>query len=128
MIKFLSSYIIKISILSLVLLLLHFFLFQNTYLSIQNLLIQKFYVFLILLNLITFFVLIQVKLRKDEFVGYTFLSFVLVKMIVSFVFLYPTIKSNNSNKEHFVLLFFFLYFVFLIFETIMSVSLINSKK
>ena len=128
MIKKLIDYIIKISGLTIFLILIHYFVFENSSFSLQNNLIQRFYIFLTLLNLFTFYVLLRVDQKKSEYVGYTFLGFVLIKMVVSFVFLYPIIKANMIDKEKFILVFFALYFIYLIFETVSSMSLINKKQ
>lgn len=127
MIKKLIDYIIKISGLTFLLILIHYFVFENSSFNLQNKLIQRFYFFLTLLNLFTFYILLKVNEKKSEYVGYTFLGFVLIKMVVSFVFLYPIIVSNMLEKENYILIFFALYFIYLIFETVSSLFLINKK-
>lgn len=127
MIKKLIDYIIKISGLTFLLILIHYFVFENSSFNLQNKLIQRFYLFLTLLNLFTFYILLKVNEKKSEYVGYTFLGFVLIKMVVSFVFLYPIIVSNMLEKENYILIFFALYFIYLIFETVSSLFLINKK-
>lgn len=127
MIKSFIDFVFKIVLLSVLLVSLHYFVFQNTIFSIDNDLIQKFYFFLISLNIFTYYILLKISEKKPDFVGYTFLGFVLIKMVVSFVFLYPTIQSNILDKEMFILVFFGLYFIYLIFETVLSVTLINKK-
>ena len=128
MIKKLIDYLFKISGLTIFLILIHFFIFQNTIFSMENDLIQKFYFFLISLNIFTYYILLKISEKKPDFVGFTFLGFVLIKMVVSFVFLYPIIKANMIDKEKFILIFFALYFIYLIFETVSSMSLINKKQ
>ena len=127
MIKKLIDYIIKILGLTFFLILIHYFVFENSSFNLQNKLIQRFYLFLTLLNLFTFYILLKVNEKKYEYVGYTFLGFVLIKMVVSFVFLYPIIISKMLEKEKYILVFFVLYFVYLIFETVSSLFLINKK-
>ena len=127
MIKKLIDYIIKILGLTFFLILIHYFVFENSSFNLQNKLIQRFYLFLTLLNLFTFYILLKVNEKKYEYVGYTFLGFVLIKMVVSFVFLYPIIVSNMLEKENYILIFFALYFIYLIFETVSSLFLINKK-
>jgi hypothetical protein len=105
-----------------------FLIFRNSNYSLTNLFIFKSYIFLVVLNIISFLLLLIIKTKKPDYVGYTFLGLVLIKMILSFTFLFPTIKSEITNKEYIILMFFALYFVYLIFETILTVKLINSKK
>ena len=128
MIKSFIDFVFKIVLLSVLLVSLHYFVFQNTIFSIDNDLIQKFYFFLISLNIFTYYILLKISEKKPDFVGFTFLGFVLIKMVVSFVFLYPIIKANMIDKEKFILIFFALYFIYLIFETVSSMSLINKKQ
>ena len=128
MIKKLIDYIIKILGLTFFLILIHYFVFENSSFNLQNKLIQQFYFFLISLNIFTYYILLKISEKKPDFVGFTFLGFVLIKMVVSFVFLYPIIKANMIDKEKFILIFFALYFIYLIFETVSSMSLINKKQ
>lgn len=128
MTKTIVKFLFQISILTSLLLLGHYFLFNNSNFSLTNSFIRESYLFLIVLNIFSFLLLMAVKNKKEEYVGYTFLGLVLVKMVVSFIYLYPTIISQTPNKENFILVFFALYFAYLIFETVVVVNLVKLKK
>lgn len=127
MIKFFFKSIFQILILTFFLAITQFLIFKNSVYGLTNPFVIKAYMFLLILNIISFLLLIIIKIKKPDYVGYTFLGLVLIKMIVSFTFLFPTIKSEIANKENIILMFFALYFIYLMFETIISVKLINSK-
>ena len=127
MIKFFFKSIFQIIILTFFLAITQFLIFRNSIYGLTNPFVIKSYIFLLILNIISFLLLIIVKIKKPDYVGYTFLGLVLIKMIVSFTFLFPTINSEIVNKENIILMFFALYFIYLMFETIISVKLINSK-
>ncbi len=59
--------------------------------------------------------------------GYTFLATGILKMMASIVFLMPLIQSDFENKIPDVGAFFIPFFLFLLFETIHSVRLLNPK-
>jgi hypothetical protein len=59
--------------------------------------------------------------------GYTFLATGILKMMASIVFLMPLIQSEFENKIPDVGAFFIPFFLFLLFETIHSVRLLNPK-
>lgn len=128
MTKIILKFLFQISILTSLLLIGHYFLFDNSGFSLKNSFVNYSYLFLIVLNIFSFLILVAVKSKKEEYVGYTFLGLVLVKMVVSFIYLYPTIISQIPNKEHLILVFFALYFIYLIFETVVIVNLLKLKK
>ncbi len=128
MIKIFLKSIFQILILTFFLTITQFLIFRNSVYGLTNPFVIKSYMFLVVLNIISFLLLLIVKIKKPDYVGYTFLGLVLIKMIVSFTFLFPTINSEIANKQNIILMFFALYFIYLMFETIISVKLINSEK
>jgi|LakMenEpi03Aug12_release.lakeMendotaPanAssembly.Ray.scaffolds.fasta_scaffold154555_2 hypothetical protein len=128
MIKFFLKSIFQILLLTFLLTITQFLIFRNSVYGLTNPFVIKSYMFLLVLNIISFLLLLIVKIKKPDYVGYTFLGLVLIKMIVSFTFLFPTINSEISNKQNIILMFFALYFIYLMFETIISVKLINLEK
>jgi hypothetical protein len=128
MTKVVVKFLFQILVLTFLLLIGHFFLFDNYDFSLKNSFVKQSYLYLIALNVFSFLILIAVKIKKEDSVGYVFLGLVLVKMVVSFVYLYPTIVSQISNKEYLILVFFALYFIYLIFETVVVVNLVKLNK
>ena len=86
--------------------------------------IDSIYLFLFFTTLLIYIFLVFVNVKFPEKTGFAFLSSSLLKMMASVVFLLPIILSKNRLVND-VLAFFISYFLFLIFETIFVVRLIN---
>lgn len=59
--------------------------------------------------------------------GFAFMACSLLKMLAAVLFLLPMMLNNVSNPFQDMIAFFIPYFLFLIFETIYAVKLINTK-
>lgn len=86
--------------------------------------IDSIYLFLFFTTLLIYIFLVFVNVKFPEKTGFAFLTSSLLKMMASVVFLLPIILSKNRLVND-VLAFFISYFLFLIFETIFVVRLIN---
>ena len=86
--------------------------------------IDSIYLFLFFTTLLIYIFLVFVNVKFPEKTGFAFLTNSLLKMMASVVFLLPIILSKNRLVND-VLAFFISYFLFLIFETIFVVRLIN---
>ena len=86
--------------------------------------IDSIYLFLFFTTLLIYIFLVFVNVKFPEKTGFAFLTSSLLKMMASVVFLLPIILSKNRPVND-VLAFFISYFLFLIFETIFVVRLIN---
>ena len=86
--------------------------------------IDSIYLFLFFTTLLIYIFLVFVNVKFPEKTGFAFLTSSLLKMMASVVFLLPLILSKNRLVND-VLAFFISYFLFLIFETIFVVRLIN---
>lgn len=89
--------------------------------------IYSIYLFHFLSTFILFLFLVFINHTFFDFTGYTFLANGLVKMFASVVFLMPLIQSDFDNKIPDVAAFFIPFFLFLLFETIHSIRLLNTK-
>ena len=88
--------------------------------------IVSIYLFLFIATLIIYIFLFFVNKKYPEITGFAFLTSGLLKMMASVVFLLPLIQSKNIVVND-VIAFFVPYFLFLIFETIFAVRLINAR-
>ena len=88
--------------------------------------IVSIYLFLFIATLIIYIFLFFVNKKYPEKTGFAFLTTGLLKMMASVVFLLPLIQSKNIVVND-VIAFFVPYFLFLIFETIFAVRLINAR-
>jgi len=102
--------------------LINFFIL-NQPLDIKILLKINFFV--TLLTIVVLNSLQVIKIKFSDKVGFGYLAFVLIKMIISVVFLFPFLKEKSENIKTIVLSFFVIFFVHLFFE---AYSVIKSLK
>lgn len=93
-----------------------------------NFSIETIYEFFFSCSVIIVFILIKVKEKNIDNVGYTFLLVTCVKMAVSYVVLYPILHSENPNVSIEKLNFFIIFALFLTIETIVTVRILNNKQ
>lgn len=83
------------------------------------------YVFLLSLFLGSYLVVILVNNYFFSQTGSAFLGVGLLKMAVSVFYLMPLVQSNFPDKVPDVLAFFAPFFIFLLFETVQSIKLLQ---
>jgi len=59
--------------------------------------------------------------------GFAFMGFSLIKMMAAIVFLIPLLQSDHKSQVPDVSAFFIPYFLFLFFETLFAIRLINNQ-
>ena len=97
--------------------------FQNFYFPIEVV-----YGFFFLCSILILFILIQVKTKNIDNVGYTFLLVTFIKMALSYAILYPILHSGNINARIEKINFFVIFALFLTIETAVTIRLLNEKK
>ena len=85
------------------------------------------YLFLFLSTFLIHLLLVFVNINFPDFTGFAFLGTTFVKMMAAVVFLIPLIQSENTETNLDIAAFFIPYFLFLVFETVFSVRLINKR-
>lgn len=98
----------------------HFFNNISFFFSVENIYIFNFFLSFIVVATIVF-----IHSKFPNKAGYTFLGFSVLKIVFSVIYLYPLIDSNFENKIPDVLNFFLCYFLFLLVESIIVVSLLK---
>ena len=91
----------------------------NTFLLSELLnttLVLKINLFSALLTIVVLNTLQVIKIKFPDKVGFGYLAFVLIKMILSVVFLFPFLKAKPDNLKVIVLSFFTIFFSHLFFE------------
>lgn len=83
------------------------------------------YVFHVVITMISYFFLLFVNKTFPDKTGFTFMGVSFIKMMASVGFLLPMIQSDTIDRIPDVAAFFIPYFLFLLFETIFAVRLIN---
>ena len=124
--------ILEVLLLSVVVYLLHkvvFFLndnnpkFQNFHFPIE--VVDGFF---FICSVIILFILIKVKEKNIDNVGYTFLLVTFIKMGISYAVLSPILHSGNPNIKIEKLNFFVIFALFLTIETIVTARILNNKQ
>ena len=124
--------ILEILFLSVVVYLVHklvFFLndnnpkFQNFHFPIEVV-----YGFFFFCSVIIILILINVKSKNIDNVGYTFLLVTCFKMAISYAVLSPILHSGNPNVRIEKVNFFIIFALFLAIETIVTVRILNNKQ
>ncbi len=62
-----------------------------------------------------------------EYTGFAFMGATFIQMMAAVVFLIPLIKAEVADPVPDIAAFFIPYFIFLFFETIFAIKIINSK-
>ena len=85
------------------------------------------FAFHILATLIIYVFLVYVHENFKDKTGFAFMGASLLKMLGAVLFLLPMMLNNTEEPFQDMIAFFIPYFLFLIFETIYAVRLINIK-
>ncbi len=88
---------------------------------------QSVYGFLLITTLLIYILLLFVNQNFPDFTGFAFLGTTFIKMMAAVVFLWPLIKGENVATNLNIGAFFIPYFLFLLFETVFAVRLINKR-
>ncbi len=86
------------------------------------------YSFFAICSLIIVFVLIKMKDKNIDSVGQTFLLLTSIKMVISYIFLYPILKSTNHLMTPEKINFFITFAVFLTIETVVTIRILNKNQ
>ncbi len=90
--------------------------------------IEVVYGFFFVCSVVILFILIKVKGKNIDNVGYTFLLVTFVKMALSYAVLSPILDSGNPNVKIEKLNFFIIFALFLTIETIVTARILNNKQ
>jgi len=80
-----------------------------------------------ILSLLIVAVLLKIKKKNMDTVGYAFLLLTSVKMVVAYIFLKPILETSNSKFEIEKISFFIVFIYFLAIETIVTIRILNNK-
>lgn len=86
------------------------------------------YLFLFVSTLLIYLLLLFANANFPDFTGFAFLGTTFVKMMAAVVFLIPLIKAKDIETNLDIAAFFVPYFLFLLFETVFAVRLINKTR
>jgi len=74
------------------------------------------------------FILIEIKKRNIDYVGYTFLLLTSFKMVIAYVFLNPILATSLPKTQTEKMNFFIVFIFFLTIETIVTIRILNNKQ
>ena len=123
--------IIEVLVMSLIVFLIHkaFFLMNSSSPKYKGFVysLETIYEFFFICSTVIIFILIQVKEKNIDNVGYTFLLVTCIKMAISYAVLYPILQSGNTNVRIEKMNFFIVFAFFLTIETIITIRILHSK-
>lgn len=93
--------------------------------------VWKIYFFHFFITLFIFAILYYLGKVIPDYIGFTFMGFILLKMIAAIVFLLPLIKLKDISKIPDFASFFSPYFIYLFFEILLTMKILkhsNSQK
>lgn len=90
--------------------------------------VWKIYVFHFMITFSIFSLLYFVGKIMPQYIGYTFMGFILLKMVVAIVFLLPLIKMEEVSKIPDFSSFFIPYFIFLFFEIFLTMKILKESE
>ncbi len=86
------------------------------------------YVLFALLSMIIVFSLTKVKEVAIDYVGYAFLAFTTVKMVIAYALLRPIIHTHLPKTPTEKMNFFIVFIYFLAIETCLTIRILNNKQ
>lgn len=105
----------------------HFFVpkvFENNFVYSIPLL----YAFFAFFSAIIVFILMKIKEKSIDNVGYTFLLLTSLKMVMAYIFLRPILTVNLPKTPTEKTNFFIIFIFFLIIETTVTIRILNNKQ
>ena len=90
--------------------------------------LETLYLFFSGFSVVIVLVLIHIKSKNIDNVGYSFLFGTCFKMIISYVVLLPILTSKLQNNGVEKINFFIVFALFLAIETIVTIRLLNNKQ
>ena len=83
--------------------------------------------FFFICSLVVIAILIKVKTKNIDNVGYTFILVTFIKMAISYTVLSPILESENLNIKEEKTNFFIIFAIFLAIETIVTIRMLSRK-
>lgn len=79
-------------------------------------------------TLLLYLILLMVKKKNFQIVGMVFLFGTFTQMLLGYLILQPILKSSSESTDVQKLSFFITFILFLLFETLLTVRLLNEKR
>ena len=86
------------------------------------------HLFLFVLTMINHVVMLIILKKKPDLMGYSFMGFSFLKMVLCVLFLLPVITNKTDQSIPYVLQFFTLYFGYLFYEVVLLLKELKNQK
>ena len=86
------------------------------------------YTLFAMLSMVILYALMKVKEIAINYVGYAFLAFTTVKMVIAYALLRPIIHTHLPKTPTEKMNFFIVFIYFLAIETILTIRILNNKQ
>jgi hypothetical protein len=124
--------LLEITLFSVLVYVLHkIFFFQeqgNPRLQNFHFTLELIYGFFLICSLIIILILLKIKKKNIDNVGYVFLLVTSIKLAISYTILFPIIHSGNINVNAEKINFFVIFALFLTIETVVTIRILNNKQ
>ncbi|RTY95938.1 hypothetical protein [Flavobacterium sp. GT3R68] len=90
--------------------------------------LEQVYGFFLMASLLIVLVLVIIREKNLDIVGYTFLLITSMKMGVSYFVLRPILLNANESQHSEKINFFIIFALFLAIETVITIRLLNNKQ
>lgn len=86
------------------------------------------YVFFFVFTAAILFILIKIKAKDINNVGFTFMFLTSLKMAIAYFFMQPILNSESIFVQYEKINFFVIFILFLIIETSVTIRILNNKQ
>lgn len=90
--------------------------------------VWKIYVFHFFITFFIFVLLYYIGKLIPDYIGFTFMGFILLKMIAALAFLLPLIRMQNVSQIPDFTSFFIPYFIYLFFEILLTMKILKHSE
>ncbi|HLF52439.1 hypothetical protein [Flavobacterium sp.] len=90
--------------------------------------LEQLFGFFSVASVLILFILVKIREKNLDNVGYSFLLLTSLKMAVSYFLLRPILQNGNHSQESEKINFFIIFMLFLAIETIITIRLLNNKQ
>ena len=114
--KVFLKFTIKVLVLSLLLGGIHCIIATQVVINLPATVIFEMYAYILIITVLAYAAILVVGKRDFDKIGFAYAGLVLIKMMISFAFLYPFLKSPEYEVKEVVFNFFAIYLLFVFFE------------
>ncbi len=123
--------VLIVSIISIVLFVFHktilFLVFPNLQQNEFVYSILLLYTFFSFFSILLIFIMLEINKKSTDNVGFTFMFLTSLKMGIAYFFMQPILNSQSISSGFEKINFFFIFILFLLIETTVTIRILNKK-